>query len=83
MARQHYFLKRDEIMFVLLAQEKLFRAVSRFLDKNGIDTGQLASQIDVIVKETHEYYSLHVGGDVKDSSIAVGPKAQAGKAPSK
>ena len=82
-ARQHYFLKRDETMFVLLAQEKLIRAVSKFLDRMNIDTGQLASQVDVIVTETHKHYSLHVGGDVNNSNIAVGNKTQAGGAPTK
>jgi hypothetical protein len=80
-ARQHYFLRRDEIMFVLLAQEKLIRAISKFLDKMNIDAGQIASQIDVIIKETHKHYSLHVGGNVSNSSISVGDKAQAATGP--
>jgi hypothetical protein len=81
--RQHYFLGRDEIMFVLLAQGKLIRAINRFLDKMNIDSGQIASQIEVIVNETHKYYSVHVGGDIKNSSIAVGAKAQAATGPTK
>jgi hypothetical protein len=80
-ALQHYFLGRDEIMFVLLAQEKLIRAISKFLDKMNIDTGQIASQIDVIVKATHNHYSVHVGGNISNSSIAVGDKAQAATGP--
>jgi hypothetical protein len=40
-ALQHYFLGRDEIMFVLLAQERLIRAISKFLDKMNIDTAKL------------------------------------------
>jgi hypothetical protein len=82
-ARQHYFLKRDEAMFVLLAQEKLIRAISRFLDKMNIDIGQLTSQINVIVEETHKHFSLHVGGNISNSTIAVGDKAQAGGGPAK
>lgn len=82
-ARQHYFLRRDETMFVLLAQEKLIRAVRRFLVKMSVDTGQLTSQIDVIVQETHKHYSVHVGGDMNNSSIAVGNKAQANPGPKK
>jgi hypothetical protein len=79
--RQHYFLRRDEIMFVLLAQQKLIRAINKFLDKMNIDTGQIASQIEVIVKETHKHYSLHVGGNISNSSIAVGDQAQAAAGP--
>jgi hypothetical protein len=80
-ARQHYFLRRDEIMFVLLAQVKLIRAISKFLGKRNIDTGQIASQIDVIIKETHKHYSLHVGVSISNSSIAVGNKTQAATGP--
>jgi hypothetical protein len=80
-ARQHYFLGRDEVMFVLLAQEKLIRAISKFLDKMNIDTGQISSQIDIIFKETYKFYSNHIGGNVINSSIAVGDKTQASTGP--
>lgn len=73
---QHYFLGRDEVMSVLLAQEKLIRAINRFLTAKNVDTGQLKSQIEVIVKATNKYYSVHLG-DVTDSVIAVGKGAQA------
>ena len=78
-----YFLGRDEVMFVLLAQAKLIRTISRFLSNVNIDTRQLTSQIKVIVEETHKHYSLHVGGNISNSSIAVGDKAQAATAPAK
>jgi hypothetical protein len=73
---QHYFLGRDETMAVLLAQEKLIRTIANFLSKKNVDTGQLESQVEVIVTETNKYYSLHLG-DVSNSSIAFGKNAQA------
>jgi hypothetical protein len=75
-AAQHYFLGRDETMFVLLAQGKLIRAVAGFLGRKNVDTGQLDSQVKVIVEETNKYYSLHLG-DVSNSNIAFGKNAQA------
>lgn len=80
-ARQHYFLSRDEAMFVLLAQEKLIRTISRFLDKKNIDAGQIKSQVEFIINETNNHYSMHVGGNISDSSIAIGNKAQATGSP--
>jgi hypothetical protein len=73
---QHYFLGRDETMSVLLAQEKLIRTIANFLSKKNVDTGQLESQVEVIVSETNKYYSFHLG-DVSNSSIAFGKNAQA------
>lgn len=74
---QHYFLGRDETMSVLLAQEKLIRAVGDFLAKKKVDTGQLDSQVKIIVEETHKSYSQHIHGDVSNSNIAFGKNAQA------
>ena len=73
---QHYFLGRDETMSVLLAQEKLIRTIANFLSKKRVDTGQLESQVKVIVEETNKYYSVHLG-DVSNSSVAFGKNAQA------
>jgi len=72
---QHYFLGRDETMFVLLAQEKLIRAIANFLNKKNVDTGQLESQVKVIVEETNKYYSVHLG-DVSNSSVAIGKNSK-------
>lgn len=79
-ARQHYFLGRDETMFVLLAQEKPIRAISVFLQKKNVDTGQLKTQVEVIVKETNKFFSVHLG-DVSNSNVAIGKKAQASGVP--
>jgi hypothetical protein len=73
---QHYFLDRDLVMSVLLAQEKLIRAINTFLIAKNVDTGQLESQIKVIVEATNKYYSVHLG-DVTDSVVAIGKGAQA------
>lgn len=73
---QHYFLDRDLVMSVLLAQEKLIRAINRFLTAKNVDTGQLESQVKVIMEATNKYYSVHLG-DVTDSVIAIGKGAQA------
>lgn len=73
---QHYFLGRDQVMSVLLAQEKLIRAINRFLIAKNVDTGQLESQVKFIVEATNKYYSVHLG-DVTDSVIAIGEGAQA------
>jgi len=62
-------------MFVLLAQEKLIRAIANFLNKKNVDTGQLESQVKVIVEETNKYYSVHLG-DVSNSSVAIGKNSK-------
>jgi hypothetical protein len=74
--RQHYFLERDEIMFVRLAQEKLMRAVSKFLGDKNVDLGQLESQIKIINENAISFYDVRLS-DISNSNIAIGKQAQA------
>lgn len=57
---QHYFLARDEIMEVLIAQQALERTILTFLRHHNIDTSQFRSQVKVINKETYNRYNTHV-----------------------
>lgn len=59
--RQHLFLRRDEAMFVLLAQENLINSVRQFLDAMNVDTGQLDEQVKVILEHANKHYSTHLG----------------------
>jgi hypothetical protein len=77
LSSQHYFLSRDEVMFVLLAQERLTRILGKFLDKKNVATDQFDSQVSVIFEATHKHYNMHIGGNVTDSSIAFGKNAKA------
>lgn len=74
--RQHHFLGRDEVMFVVLAQEKLIRAVGNFLAEKKVDTGELEAQVKIINERTYNFNTMHLG-DVTNSSIAFGAQAQA------
>lgn len=47
--RQHYFLARDEVMYMLLAEKTLTRAVRTFLTDHGVDLGEFNEQIKVIL----------------------------------
>jgi hypothetical protein len=70
--RGHYFLARDESMYVLLAQQTLIQAVRDFLGEHGVDLGQFDNQAQVIFDQ-----SIHIG-DIKDSTgIAIGNDSSA------
>jgi hypothetical protein len=69
--RQHYFLERDEIMFILVAQEKLTRVVRDFLKSKNVDLDQLEPQIKVINDNANNFYSVRIG-EVSNSSFAMG-----------
>jgi len=72
--RQHYFLARDEAMYVLLAQQTLIRTVGDFLEKHGVDLDQFKDQVKVIFDQSITYNI----GDITDSSgIVVGNRSSA------
>ncbi len=72
--RQHYFLARDETMYVLLAQQTLIRAVGDFLGEHGVDLGQFDDQVKVIFEQSINYNI----GDIKDSTgIVIGANSSA------
>jgi hypothetical protein len=76
-SRQHHFLERDEIMFVLMSQETLVREVREFLRRRDVDLGGFDKQIEEISKSTYNFYNVHVGGVSADSVLAIGHKASA------
>lgn len=70
--RSHYFLARDEAMYVLLAQQTLIRAVENFLDEHGVDLGTFHDQVKVIFDN-----SINIG-DIKDSKgVVIGDNSSA------
>jgi hypothetical protein len=70
--RHHYFLARDETMYILLAQQTLIRAVGKFLDDHGVDLGQFDDQVKIILDK-----SINVG-DISDSSgVVIGDNSSA------
>lgn len=72
--RQHYFLARDETMYVLLAQQTLIRAVQDFLTEHGVDLGQFEDQVKVLVEQSINYNI----GDISDSSgVVIGNNSSA------
>jgi hypothetical protein len=75
-SREHHFLARDEIMYVLMSQETLMRGIRAFLRKHDVNLGGFDSQVDIISKSSFKYYNVHIG-DMKDSAIAVGDKSRA------
>jgi len=71
--RQHYFLARDEQMYVLLAQQTLIQAVGTFLVEHGIDMGQFDEQVKVIFNQ-----SVYNVGDIKGSAgVVIGDNSSA------
>jgi hypothetical protein len=74
--RQHHFLRRDEIMFVLMSQAILVREVRVFLREHNVSLAGFDSQVEEISKSTYNHYNLHLG-DVSDSVISVGEKSTA------
>jgi hypothetical protein len=74
--RQHHFLERDEIMFVLMSQEILVREVRTFLRKHDVSLAGFDQQVEEISRSTYKVYSVHLG-DVSDSVVAIGAKPTA------
>jgi hypothetical protein len=72
--RQHYFLARDETMYVLLAQQTLIRTVGDFLDDHGIDLGQFKEQVKVIFEQSINY---NIGDISGSSGIVIGDNSSA------
>jgi hypothetical protein len=74
--RHHYFLRRDEIMYVLLAQRTLSQAVEGFLTDHKVDLGEFNEQVKVIINRTLSYFSF---GDIKDNKgpVVVGNNSTA------
>lgn len=72
--RQHYFLARDETMYVLLAQQTLIRAVGDFLDERGVDLGQFNDQVKVIFEQSINYNIGNISGS---SGIVIGDNSSA------
>ena len=65
--RRHYFLARDEHMYVLLAQQTLTRAVGIFLEDHNVDLGQFDEQVKVIFDN-----SIKVGNISNSSGVTIG-----------
>jgi hypothetical protein len=64
---QHYFLARDEAMYVLLARETLTRAVELFLDDHKVDLGSYKEQVKVIFDN-----SIKVGDISSSTGVNIG-----------
>ena len=70
--RRHYFLARDENMYVLLAQQTLTRAVEIFLSDRNVDLGQYKDQVKVIFDN-----SIKVGDISNSSGVNIGNNSSA------
>jgi|SRR5579859_557821 len=70
--RQHYFLARDETMYVLLAQQTLTRAVEIFLSAHNVELDQYNDQVKVIFDN-----SIKVGNISNSSGVNVGNNSSA------
>lgn len=74
--RHHHFLARDEIMYMLLAQQTLGEAVSDFLHKHKVDQGEFDEQVKVIINNTRNTYNRTT--NVSDSTgVVVGDNSKA------
>jgi hypothetical protein len=73
----HFFLERDEIMYVLLMQKSLLREIGNFLDRHDIELVEFEEQAKIIVEASFKNYNVHLG-NVSNSTIAVGETAQSG-----
>jgi hypothetical protein len=74
--RHHHFLARDEIMYVLLAQQTLSEAVTDFLREHRVDQGEFNEQVNVIINNTRTTYSSAI--NISDSSgVVVGDNSKA------
>jgi hypothetical protein len=65
--RRHYFLARDEAMYVLLAQQTLTRAVENFLEEHSVDLGQFRDQVKIIFDN-----SIKIGDINNSTGVTVG-----------
>jgi hypothetical protein len=65
--RRHYFLARDEKMYVLLAQQTLTRAVEIFLEDHNVDLEWYKDQVKVIFDN-----SIKVGDISSSTGVNVG-----------
>jgi hypothetical protein len=65
--RRHYFLARDEFMYMLLAQQTLTRAVEIFLSDHNVDLGQFKDQVKVIFDN-----SIKVGDISNSAGVTIG-----------
>jgi hypothetical protein len=70
--RHHYFLARDETMYILLARQTLIRAVRTFLDEHGVDLGQFDDQVKIILDK-----SINVGNISDSFGVVVGDNSSA------
>jgi hypothetical protein len=68
--RRHYFLARDEKMYVLLAQQTLTRAVEIFLEDHNVDLEWYKAQVKVIFDN-----SIKVGDISNSTGVNVGNKS--------
>jgi hypothetical protein len=69
--RQHYFLARDQAMYVLLAEKTLTRTVRSFLVDHGVSLSEFEDQIKVIFDN-----SIKVG-NVEGSGVVIGHNSSA------
>jgi hypothetical protein len=65
--RLHYFLARDETMYMLLAEHTLTRAVETFLRDHNVDLDQFEAQVKVIFDN-----SIKVGNINNSTGVTVG-----------
>lgn len=65
--RRHYFLARDETMYLLLAQQTLTRAVGNFLKDHNVDLGQFDDQVKIIFDN-----SIKVGNINNSTGVTIG-----------
>jgi hypothetical protein len=72
--RQHYFLARDETMYVLLAQQTLIQTVGDFLSEHEADLDQFNDQVKVIFEQTINY---NIGNITGSSGIVIGDNSSA------
>jgi hypothetical protein len=73
--RHHYFLARDEVMYVLLAQQTLLRAVENFLREHRVSLGQFNDQVKIIVDQSIKIQgSGNVIGDKSSATVTGAPK---------
>jgi hypothetical protein len=75
-SRQHYFLARDETMYLLLLQKSLLREVENFLDEHNVALDEFREQAKIIIDASNKNYSFHVG-TVSQSTFAFGENAKA------
>jgi hypothetical protein len=74
--RGHYFLDRDESMYMLLTEQALMRAIGEFLDEKKISAERYTEQVNLIVNKIGES-NIYVAGDISGQGVAVGHGAEA------